>query len=84
MKKICITFAPAISNESRFNGLWCNGNTTDFGSVILGSSPSRPTKKPRNFRGFFYFNAVLDFKGDYRSNSVVYQIFANASIEEVG
>lgn len=34
-------------------GLWCNGNTTDFGSVILGSSPSRPTKKPlRNERLF--------------------------------
>ena len=26
-------------------GLWCNGNTADFGSVILGSSPGRPTKK---------------------------------------
>ena len=26
-------------------GLWCNGNTADFGSVILGSSPSRPTKR---------------------------------------
>ena len=25
-------------------GLWCNGNTADFGSVILGSSPGRPTK----------------------------------------
>ena len=27
-----------------FIGLWCNGNTADFGSVVLGSSPSRPTK----------------------------------------
>ena len=26
-------------------GLWCNGNTTVFGAVFLGSSPSRPTKK---------------------------------------
>jgi hypothetical protein len=25
-------------------GLWCNGNTTVFGAVFLGSSPSRPTK----------------------------------------
>ena len=24
-------------------GLWCNGNTTVFGAVFLGSSPSRPT-----------------------------------------
>lgn len=34
-------------------GLWCNGNTTDFGSVILGSSPSRPTKNLSGMRGFF-------------------------------
>lgn len=39
---LCATFAPAITHQ--YNGLWCNGNTTDFGSVILGSSPSRPTK----------------------------------------
>ena len=25
------------------NGIWCNGNTTDSGPVILGSSPSIPT-----------------------------------------
>ena len=24
-------------------GIWCNGNTTDSGPVILGSSPSIPT-----------------------------------------
>lgn len=24
--------------------VWCNGNTTDFDSVILGSSPSTSTK----------------------------------------
>ena len=31
------------------------GNTTDFGSVILGSSPSRPTKKkvPTELLGLF-------------------------------
>ena len=33
------TFAPA--NETI--GVWCNGNTTDSGPVILGSSPSTPT-----------------------------------------
>lgn len=25
---------------ARTIGVWCNGNTTDFDSVILGSSPS--------------------------------------------
>ena len=25
-------------------GLWCNGNTTDSGPVILGSNPGSPTK----------------------------------------
>jgi hypothetical protein len=25
-----------------FVGLWCNGNTTDFDSVVSGSSPDRP------------------------------------------
>ena len=29
------------------------GNTTDFGSVILGSSPSRPTVKPSGSQGVF-------------------------------
>ena len=24
-------------------GLWCNGSTTDFDSVCLGSNPSNPT-----------------------------------------
>ena len=26
-------------------GIWCNGNTTDSGPVILGSSPSIPTRR---------------------------------------
>ncbi len=30
------------------------GNTAGFGPVVLGSSPSGPTKNPLNFRGFFY------------------------------
>src|SRR5690606_12342531 len=28
--------------ERRTAGEWCNGNTTVFGTVILGSSPSSP------------------------------------------
>ena len=27
-------------------GLWCNGNTTDSGPVISGSSPDSPTYYP--------------------------------------
>ena len=40
------TFAPQFRKlMSRNNniGIWCNGNTTDSGPVILGSSPSIPT-----------------------------------------
>ena len=29
--------------SANINGLWCNGSTTDFGSVWLGSSPNSPT-----------------------------------------
>ena len=43
------TFAPAKRNEGVLMhpkiGVWCNGNTTDSGPVILGSSPSTPTQK---------------------------------------
>ena len=46
--------------EQNGTGLWCNGNTTDFGSVILGSSPSRPTKKPLKYlRGFFIYAPIV-------------------------
>lgn len=48
-------------NKELNTGLWCNGNTTDFGSVILGSSPSRPTsKKPlRNERLSFFYDILI-------------------------
>ena len=43
------TFAPAKRNMVVLMrndiGVWCNGNTTDSGPVILGSSPSTPTEK---------------------------------------
>ena len=39
------TFAPRFSKTRCKIGVWCNGNTTDSGPVILGSSPSTPTKK---------------------------------------
>ena len=37
------TFASQKQKELIDIGIWCNGNTTDSGPVILGSSPSIPT-----------------------------------------
>ena len=31
--------------------LWCNGNTADFGSVVLGSNPGSSTRKERSPTG---------------------------------
>ena len=41
-------------------GIWCNGNTTDSGPVILGSSPSIPTKQSLFItnRLFFVFSPI--------------------------
>ena len=41
-------------------GLWCNGSTTGFGSVCLGSNPGSPTGIPvkRWFYGDFYFSPL--------------------------
>ena len=50
-KKKYRTFASAKAREGapkyiKANfGVWCNGNTTDSGPVILGSNPSTPTKR---------------------------------------
>ncbi len=32
-----------------FIDLWCNGNTSDFGSVVLGSNPGRSTMGSTGF-----------------------------------
>ena len=52
-------------------GVWCNGNTTDSGPVILGSSPSTPTEKKKAsiseaFLFLFFILSVdrLDFLAD--------------------
>ena len=50
------TFAPA--NETI--GVWCNGNTTDSGPVILGSSPSTPTKSTTKHELISMFSGFLD------------------------
>ena len=49
-------FAIHLHSQSAI-GLWCNGNTTDSGPVILGSNPGSPTQAKCNDlckrRGFF-------------------------------
>ena len=35
-------------------GIWCNGNTTDSGPVILGSSPSIPTQRHPYSKDVFF------------------------------
>ena len=59
-KKSC-TFALAIEKSTCWScndiGIWCNGNTTDSGPVIPGSSPGIPTS---SFKWFF-LNAKLGY-----------------------
>jgi len=74
-------FAP-----TKFVGLWCNGNTTDFDSVILGSNPSRPAK----YAPFVYRFRTLPFHGRKRgsiplrcTNNGVYSVMgAPLSVKE--
>lgn len=47
-KKIAEMFAipklfVSLHPQTKIIGLWCNGNTTDSGPVISGSSPDSPT-----------------------------------------
>ena len=59
------TFAPAKRNMVVLMrndiGVWCNGNTTDSGPVILGSSPSTPTEKKRFPSGNLFFLFIIPF-----------------------
>ena len=42
--------------DASFIAKWCNGSTTDSGSVCLGSSPSLATKKEESpFGGSSFF-----------------------------
>ncbi len=52
-KQVHRMLVQAVNLKQYGTGLWCNGNTTDFGSVILGSSPSRPTKTSHENERFF-------------------------------
>lgn len=40
-------FAVPIERLGKMIGLLCNGSTTDFDSVCLGSNPGNPTKKDK-------------------------------------
>jgi hypothetical protein len=52
IKKIWCIFALPLFLQSFRIELWCNGSTTDFGSVCLGSNPSSSTKS-QDIPGFF-------------------------------
>ena len=41
----CIKNVVSLQRQNKNNGLWCNGNTTDSGPVILGSNPGSPAIK---------------------------------------
>ena len=44
-----------LHRQNKAIGLWCNGNTTDSGPVILGSNPGSPTKTIFFGGSFFCF-----------------------------
>ena len=59
MKKhyLCIRFC----ERAKFLAKWCNGSTTDSGSVCLGSSPSLATKKKDSrLRVFLFFVELME------------------------
>ena len=46
-------------------GIWCNGNTTDSGPVIPGSSPGIPTREHLSFRKMlFSYIYLLEIEGE--------------------
>ena len=53
---LCRTFVPAFEHRIE---LWCNGNTTDSGPVILGSNPGSSTEKARKSPRFFHSSSTL-------------------------
>ena len=44
-------------------GIWCNGNTTDSGPVIPGSSPGIPTREHLSFRKMLFSYIYLSVIG---------------------
>ena len=41
------------------NASWCNGSTTVFGAVCLGSNPSEASIKKPQLSGFFFIPMVV-------------------------
>ena len=60
IKKV-VTLQPQIRKKCRHIGIWCNGNTTDSGPVILGSSPSIPTINLDYYSANILFANILAF-----------------------
>jgi hypothetical protein len=51
---LCLYFCTPFRIE-----LWCNGSTTDFGSVCLGSNPSSSTAKTGLLTNRFFYALFL-------------------------
>ena len=64
LNNLKITYS--IKSTSYGFGLWCNGNTADFGSAVLGSSPGSPTKSDLKRIGK---NRLLLGKGKFKKDS---------------
>ena len=51
-----------------FNGLWCNGNTTDSGPVFLGSNPGSPTEERSH--SWSLFLSLISFVGEIHKKRI--------------
>ena len=57
-----ILFLPCLFRAKFRIDLWCNGSTTDFGSVSQGSNPCRSTKTlVKDWQGFFYLFLFINY-----------------------
>ncbi len=46
-------------------GLWCNGSTTGFGSVCLGSNPGSPTLEEKTSSDDQWLSELFHYKNNY-------------------
>jgi hypothetical protein len=68
-KESTLIFALPIEKIGRIDP-WCNGNTTDFGSVIYGSNPYGSTKKEEIIDlGLFFFYVYRPNRADHNFTS---------------
>ena len=63
-KRSTLIFASQFKNWSGIE-LWCNGSTTDFGSVCLGSNPSSSTLSSKPGKCVIDKDGVLNLPGSY-------------------